>query len=64
MAYVYTELDTGELYVENVDKDIKQYIPAIPRPYNLIYIPTKNEVIGVKNLSDVIYDFQHLKVVK
>ena len=63
MAYTYTELDNDELLVEDESKGIRQIIPAIKRPYNLIYIPSKDMIMGTNDL-DVGVEFQHIKVVK
>lgn len=65
MAYTYTELDNGELFVEDAAKDVAQTIPNVQRPYSLVYLPVNNNVYAVRDLSELgDEEFQHIKVVK
>lgn len=64
MAYSYTELSGGELLVEDASKGVWQIVPNVERPYNLVYVPSNNNVYAVRDLTDFGVDFQHIKVVK
>jgi hypothetical protein len=65
MAYTYTDMDNGELYVEDESKGLGQTVPNVERPYSLVYFPSTNNVYAVKDLSEVGDEpFQHIKVVK
>ena len=65
MAYTYTEMDNGELYVEDLSKGVSQTVPNVQRPYSLVYLPFNNNVYAVKDLAEMGDEpFQHIKVVK
>jgi len=53
MAYTFTNMDNGELLVEDADKNLAQTIPNVQRPYSLIYLPSNNNVYAVRDLSDI-----------
>lgn len=53
MAYTYTEMDNGELFVEDPSKDVAQTIPNVQRPYSLVYLPSNNNVYAVRDLSEI-----------
>jgi hypothetical protein len=65
MAYTYTDMDNGELFVEDASKGLGQTVPNVQRPYNLVYLPSINNVTAVRDLAELGDEpFQHIKVVK
>jgi len=65
MAYTYTEMENGELFVEDASKDVAQTIPNIQRPYSLVSLPSNNNLYAVRDLAEMGDEvFQHIKVVK
>ncbi len=71
MAYSYIEypnhekLAEGEMLVTDPTKGLWQIVPNVERPYNLVYVPSINNVMAIRSLDELgDVEFQHIKVVK
>ncbi len=56
---------TGEMLVTDPTKGLWQIVPNVERPYNLVYVPSINNVMAIRSLDELgDVEFQHIKVVK